>query len=123
MAALVVPRPAHATRAGYVRDVLSEAQRFSQHRAGESGEPALSKEDIALAVQTRLDFSCAGPPPREVFTAAKRMGGWTGGLSHARTARAQFLMELANKKNEVPLPMVPDDQVGRVVHGHTPLPW
>ncbi len=62
---------------GYVGDVLSDAQRYSEHRAGPGALslPPLSRDDVKLAVQARVDFSCSGPPPREVVEADDAGGG------------------------------------------------
>ncbi len=50
---------------GYVHDVLEDAQRFAEHRTSIDNY-TLNKDDVRLAVTSRLDCSFAAPPPREV---------------------------------------------------------
>jgi len=72
----------------YVSDVLEDASRYGEHRTRGNVEAKVTKEDLKLAVQARVDFSCSGPPPRE------------------------FLLETARKKNDEPLPMIAEDKFG-----------
>eukprot|EP00048_Salpingoeca_helianthica_P016981 m.235105 g.235105 ORF g.235105 m.235105 type:complete len:219 (-) comp19910_c0_seq1:30-686(-) len=67
----------------YVHDVLDDAQRFAEHRTSNAEAP-LNKDDLRLAVSTRVECSYSAPPPREL------------------------LLEIASKKNAVPLPAIPD---------------
>eukprot|EP00051_Salpingoeca_urceolata_P004811 m.67867 g.67867 ORF g.67867 m.67867 type:complete len:356 (+) comp13863_c0_seq2:172-1239(+) len=65
----------------YIHDVLDDATCYAEYRAaGPDAVPSLKKEDVRLAVQSRVDFSYSAPPPRE------------------------FLMEVASNKNAQPLP-------------------
>eukprot|EP00898_Chlorokybus_atmophyticus_P008636 jgi/Chlat1/8774/Chrsp90S00679 len=61
----------------YEGDIVSEAAALAEH-AGKSGP--VDTDDVKLAVQSRLQFAFAQPPPREV------------------------MMELAQQRNSVPLP-------------------
>eukprot|EP00040_Diaphanoeca_grandis_P021384 m.113952 g.113952 ORF g.113952 m.113952 type:complete len:258 (-) comp28312_c1_seq1:50-823(-) len=72
----------------YVSDVLEDATRYGEHRTRGNVEVKLTKDDLKLAVQARVDFSCSGPPPRE------------------------FLLETARKKNDEPLPLIAEDKFG-----------
>ncbi|XP_051152092.1 transcription initiation factor TFIID subunit 9 [Andrographis paniculata] len=60
----------------YAVDVLTDAQIYSEH-AGKSG---IDSDDVKLAIQSKVNFSFAQPPPREV------------------------LLELAQSRNKIPLP-------------------
>ncbi len=59
---------------GYVGDVLGDAHKFAELRVdSEAGKTlTLNREDVRLAVQSRVDFCCAGPPPREVPQRGKK---------------------------------------------------
>ena len=69
---------------GYIGDILYDADRFAQHRKTGSGVESIRKDDVALAVQSYIDFRGSGPPPREV------------------------LMKEAAEKNRMPIPAPPD---------------
>ena len=47
---------------GYITDVLEDAKTYSNH----AGRSAINLDDVKLAVQTQLDHSFTGPPPRDV---------------------------------------------------------
>eukprot|EP00124_Ichthyophonus_hoferi_P003428 Ihof_evm4s296 gene=Ihof_evmTU4s296 len=64
----------------YVADVLEDAVVYSDH----AGKQRIDVDDVRLAIQSRVDYSFTGPPPRE------------------------FMMELAEKRNAVPLPPLKD---------------
>eukprot|EP00123_Amoebidium_parasiticum_P013595 comp22050_c0_seq1/m.32050 comp22050_c0_seq1/g.32050 ORF comp22050_c0_seq1/g.32050 comp22050_c0_seq1/m.32050 type:complete len:238 (-) comp22050_c0_seq1:216-929(-) len=64
----------------YVGDVLEDALVYSDH----ANKARLDVDDVRLAIQSRVDYSFTGPPPRE------------------------FMMELAEKRNNVPLPPLKD---------------
>nr|GMC84403.1 transcription initiation factor TFIID subunit 9 [Ipomoea batatas] len=57
-------------------DVLMDAHVYSEH----AGKTAVDSDDLKLAVQSKVNFSFAPPPPREV------------------------LLELARSRNKIPLP-------------------
>ncbi|WJX10476.1 Transcription initiation factor TFIID subunit 9 [Trifolium repens] len=61
----------------YIVDVLTDAQVYSEH----AGKSSIDCDDIKLAVQSMVNSSFSQPPPREV------------------------LLELAHKRNKIPLPM------------------
>ncbi len=48
----------------YVVDVLGDAQTYSEH----AGKPSIDRDDVKLAIQSRVNFSFSQPPPREVRT-------------------------------------------------------
>lgn len=60
----------------YVVDVLTDAQVYSEH----AGKSTIDSDDVKLAIQSKVNFSFAQPPPREV------------------------LLELARTRNKIPLP-------------------
>ncbi|KAJ3363165.1 Transcription initiation factor TFIID subunit 9B [Allomyces javanicus] len=62
----------------YVTDVLTEALLFADH----AGHADINTDDVKLAIQSRVNHSFTAPPPKD------------------------FLLELAAKKNEQPLPLV-----------------
>lgn len=45
----------------YVVDVLGDAQTYSEH----AGKPSIDRDDVKLAIQSRVNFSFSQPPPRE----------------------------------------------------------
>eukprot|EP00730_Choanoeca_flexa_P016285 TRINITY_DN7664_c0_g1_i1.p1 TRINITY_DN7664_c0_g1~~TRINITY_DN7664_c0_g1_i1.p1 ORF type:complete len:132 (+),score=13.78 TRINITY_DN7664_c0_g1_i1:252-647(+) len=49
----------------YLHGVLDDSLRYAEHRAP-TDEPVINREDVRLAVQSRIDFQMAPPPPREV---------------------------------------------------------
>jgi len=49
----------------YVHDVLDDASRYAEHR--DASPFVLNQDDVRLAVQSRVDFTSSGPPPREVL--------------------------------------------------------
>ncbi|PKI71671.1 transcription initiation factor TFIID subunit 9-like [Punica granatum] len=61
---------------GYVVDLLSDAQVYSEH----AGKDGIDCDDVKLAIHSKANFSFSQPPPREV------------------------LMELARSRNKLPLP-------------------
>eukprot|EP00164_Ancoracysta_twista_P007421 GFYU01010533.1.p1 GENE.GFYU01010533.1~~GFYU01010533.1.p1 ORF type:complete len:218 (-),score=35.44 GFYU01010533.1:411-1064(-) len=63
----------------YVTDVLQDANVYSDH----AGKSDIDIEDIRLAIQSRVNFTFTQPPSRE------------------------HLLELANKRNCMPLPVIP----------------
>ena len=48
---------------GYITDVLDDAKTYSNH----AGRSAINLDDVKLSVQTQLDHSFTGPPPRDVI--------------------------------------------------------
>lgn len=60
----------------YVTDVLDDAKLYSNH----AGNSVITKEDVKLAIQAKLDHSFTSPPPRD------------------------FLIDLARQKNNTTLP-------------------
>ncbi|EGF79699.1 hypothetical protein BATDEDRAFT_7075, partial [Batrachochytrium dendrobatidis JAM81] len=64
----------------YVQDVLQDSQVFADH----AGHKDLEVDDIRLAIESRVAHSFTGPPSRET------------------------MMELAEKKNCIPLPLIPE---------------
>eukprot|EP00039_Didymoeca_costata_P030070 m.27758 g.27758 ORF g.27758 m.27758 type:complete len:213 (+) comp7933_c0_seq1:203-841(+) len=72
----------------YISDILEDASRYAEHRGKTGDEAKITKEDLRLAAQATVDFTCSGPPPRE------------------------FLMEMASQKNQTPLPIVEDEKFG-----------
>ncbi|KAF9977545.1 Transcription initiation factor TFIID subunit 9 [Actinomortierella ambigua] len=64
----------------YTVDVFQDALLYSEH----AGTNEVGLEDVRLAIQGRVNHSFTSPPPKE------------------------FLLELAEAKNRVPLPLIPD---------------
>ncbi|KAG0226932.1 hypothetical protein BGW42_003286 [Actinomortierella wolfii] len=64
----------------YTVDVFQDALLYSEH----AGTNEVGLEDVRLAIQGRVNHSFTSPPPKE------------------------FLLELAEAKNKVPLPLIPD---------------
>ncbi|KAH6584971.1 hypothetical protein BASA60_000753 [Batrachochytrium salamandrivorans] len=64
----------------YVQDVLQDSQVFADH----AGHKELEVDDVRLAIESRVAHSFTGPPSRET------------------------MMELAEKKNSIPLPLIPE---------------
>merc|ERR1712137_650280 len=62
----------------YVADVLQDAKIYSEH----ANRDKIELSDVTLAVQSRVNHSFTQPPPREI------------------------LLELAEKKNSTPLPLI-----------------
>ena len=50
----------------YLHGVLDDSLRYAEHR-NPADEPAINRDDVRLAVQSRIDFKMAPPPPREVL--------------------------------------------------------
>jgi len=67
----------------YTTDVLQDAQVFCEH----SNKTEIDLDDVRLAIQSRVNQSFTQPPSREV------------------------LLELAHKKNSIPLPLLPKSGV------------
>ncbi len=83
----------------YARDVLLDAQVFCAHSHNTSTEDgavgaALGLDDVRLAIQCRVNYSFTQPPPRE------------------------FLLELAQTKNCLPLPFMPSPSLFASESGH-----
>ncbi|KAJ3334083.1 Transcription initiation factor TFIID subunit 9 [Blyttiomyces sp. JEL0837] len=72
----------------YVLDVLSDAQLFSEH----AGRNEIDVDDVRLAVEGKISHSFTGVPSHEV------------------------LMELAEARNSIPLPPIPDSYGLRLPH-------
>lgn len=60
----------------YVTEVLDDAKLYSSH----AGNTNITREDVKFAIQTKLDHTFTGPPPRD------------------------FLVDLAQQKNNTALP-------------------
>eukprot|EP01102_Stenamoeba_stenopodia_P005848 TRINITY_DN16561_c0_g1_i1.p1 TRINITY_DN16561_c0_g1~~TRINITY_DN16561_c0_g1_i1.p1 ORF type:complete len:200 (+),score=59.21 TRINITY_DN16561_c0_g1_i1:153-752(+) len=63
----------------YTTEVLQDSLLYAEH----SGRSDLDLEDVRLAIQNKVGFSFTQPPPREV------------------------IMDIAQKKNSIPLPIIP----------------
>ncbi|KAJ2960869.1 hypothetical protein NQZ79_g3876 [Umbelopsis isabellina] len=72
----------------YTSDVFQDALVYAEH----AGRQDIDLADVQLAVQGRVSHSFTGPPPRE------------------------FLLELAQEKNKVPLPLIPEKYGIRLPH-------
>jgi transcription initiation factor TFIID subunit 9B len=70
----------------YIVNILQDAQILAEH----AGHKDLSIPDIRLAIETRTSIEFANPPSKKVFKIN------------------QTLMKLATKKNNIPLPLVPE---------------
>jgi len=66
----------------YVSDILQDAQLYASH----ANKTAIDLDDVRLATQAKVNFGFTEPPPREV------------------------LLELAQSKNSVPLPLIPPEK-------------
>jgi len=66
----------------YVSDVLQDAQVYASH----ANKSAIDLDDVRLATQAKVNFGFTQPPPREV------------------------LLELAQNKNSIPLPLIPPEK-------------
>ncbi|KAI8923335.1 transcription initiation factor IID, 31kD subunit-domain-containing protein [Entophlyctis helioformis] len=64
----------------HILDLLQDAQMFADH----AGHKDLEVTDVRLAIESRASHAFSGPPSREV------------------------MMELAEKKNSIPLPLIPE---------------
>ncbi|KAG0347099.1 Transcription initiation factor TFIID subunit 9B [Podila humilis] len=64
----------------YTTDVFQDALLYSEH----AGRTDVGLDDVKLAIQGRVNHSFTSPPPKE------------------------FLLELAEEKNKVPLPLIPE---------------
>lgn len=64
----------------YTSDVFQDALVYAEH----AGKSDLDLDDIQLAIQGRVNHSFTTPPPKE------------------------FLLELAQEKNKMPLPLIPE---------------
>ena len=73
---------------GYTTDVFQDALLYSEH----AGRTEVGLEDVRLAIQGRVNHSFTAPPPKE------------------------FLVELAEEKNKVPLPLIPEKYGIRLPH-------
>ncbi|KAF9298339.1 Transcription initiation factor TFIID subunit 9B [Mortierella antarctica] len=80
------PQPRDAK--GYTTDVFQDALLYSEH----AGKTEVGIEDVKLAIQGRVNHSFTSPPPKE------------------------FLLELAEEKNKVPLPLIPEKYGVRLPH-------
>ncbi|KAH8553729.1 transcription initiation factor IID, 31kD subunit-domain-containing protein [Umbelopsis sp. PMI_123] len=72
----------------YTSDVFQDALVYAEH----AGRQDIDLADVQLAVQGRVSHSFTAPPPRE------------------------FLLELAQEKNKVPLPLIPEKYGIRLPH-------
>ncbi|KAF9208591.1 Transcription initiation factor TFIID subunit 9 [Haplosporangium sp. Z 27] len=72
----------------YTTDVFQDALLYSEH----AGRSEVGLEDVKLAIQGRVNHSFTSPPPKE------------------------FLLELAEEKNRVPLPIIPEKYGIRLPH-------
>ncbi|KAF9211227.1 Transcription initiation factor TFIID subunit 9 [Podila verticillata] len=72
----------------YTTDVFQDALLYSEH----AGRTEVGIEDVKLAIQGRVNHSFTSPPPKE------------------------FLLELAEEKNKVPLPLIPEKYGIRLPH-------
>ncbi|KAI9307799.1 transcription initiation factor IID, 31kD subunit-domain-containing protein [Cunninghamella echinulata] len=70
----------------YTVDVFQDALVYAEH----ANKPDIDLEDIQLAIQGRVNHSFTTPPPKE------------------------FLLELAEEKNKVPLPLIPEKYGNRL---------
>lgn len=73
---------------GYTTDVFQDALLYSEH----AGRTEVGLDDVRLAIQGRVNHSFTAPPPKE------------------------FLVELAEEKNKVPLPLIPEKYGIRLPH-------
>ena len=64
----------------YLTGVLEDAKVYSEH----AQKKELDVADVKLAIQNKMDHSFTSPPPRD------------------------FLIEIARKKNAIPLPLIPE---------------
>ncbi|KAI7817495.1 transcription initiation factor TAFII31 [Gamsiella multidivaricata] len=72
----------------YTTDVFQDALLYSEH----AGRTEVGLDDVKLAIQGRVNHSFTSPPPKE------------------------FLLELAEEKNKVPLPLIPEKYGIRLPH-------
>ncbi|KAG0301581.1 Transcription initiation factor TFIID subunit 9 [Dissophora globulifera] len=72
----------------YTTDVFQDALLYSEH----AGRTDVILDDVKLAIQGRVNHSFTSPPPKE------------------------FLLELAEEKNKVPLPLIPEKYGIRLPH-------
>ncbi|KAG0245758.1 transcription initiation factor IID, 31kD subunit-domain-containing protein [Mortierella sp. GBAus27b] len=72
----------------YTTDVFQDALVYSEH----AGRTEVGMDDVKLAIQGRVNHSFTSPPPKE------------------------FLLELAEEKNKVPLPLIPEKYGIRLPH-------
>ncbi|KAK5823379.1 transcription initiation factor IID, 31kD subunit-domain-containing protein [Linnemannia elongata] len=72
----------------YTTDVFQDALLYSEH----AGRTDVGLDDVRLAIQGRVNHSFTSPPPKE------------------------FLLELAEEKNKVPLPLIPEKYGIRLPH-------
>ncbi|KAK3834510.1 MAG: transcription initiation factor TFIID subunit 9-like protein [Linnemannia gamsii] len=72
----------------YTTDVFQDALLYSEH----AGRTEVGLDDVRLAIQGRVNHSFTSPPPKE------------------------FLLELAEEKNRVPLPLIPEKYGIRLPH-------
>ncbi|KAF9921652.1 Transcription initiation factor TFIID subunit 9 [Linnemannia zychae] len=72
----------------YTTDVFQDALLYSEH----AGRTEVGMDDVRLAIQGRVNHSFTSPPPKE------------------------FLLELAEEKNRVPLPLIPEKYGIRLPH-------
>ncbi|KAF9088987.1 Transcription initiation factor TFIID subunit 9 [Mortierella sp. GBA35] len=72
----------------YTTDVFQDALLYSEH----AGKTEVGLDDVRLAIQGRVNHSFTSPPPKE------------------------FLLELAEEKNRVPLPLIPEKYGIRLPH-------
>ncbi|KAF9185426.1 Transcription initiation factor TFIID subunit 9 [Haplosporangium sp. Z 767] len=72
----------------YTTDVFQDALLYSEH----AGRTEVGLDDVKLAIQGRVNHSFTSPPPKE------------------------FLLELAEEKNRVPLPLIPEKYGIRLPH-------
>ncbi|KAF9957901.1 Transcription initiation factor TFIID subunit 9 [Mortierella alpina] len=72
----------------YTTDVFQDALLYSEH----AGRTEVGLDDVRLAIQGRVNHSFTAPPPKE------------------------FLLELAEEKNKVPLPLIPEKYGIRLPH-------
>ena len=61
---------------GYIHAILEDAQRYASHRTPPGNPVSITKEDVRLATQARVEFTKAAPPPREVRANGVRVCVW-----------------------------------------------
>jgi transcription initiation factor TFIID subunit 9B len=74
----------------YTLHILQDAQVFSEH----AGRSEITVEDVKLAITSRLGHSFINPPSKDV--------------SRVCISDIQYMMDLAEKKNSQPLPLIPE---------------
>ena len=87
----------------HMSDLLQDAQMYADHA---DRKDIVTVEDIRLAVENKVSTSFVNPPSKDVGSIVFELSNGMGLIRCAHSL--QFMLELAERKNALPLPHVPE---------------